>query len=155
SKVLLAFDVSRSMHEADDVSADAAEASTRPGRLDKVIDLLTANRDAEGKPVRSFLERLQDKSPVICYRFGEAADDETVEFSGGKTWTREQWNAWLRPDPQDIKVKPSITKEDEKASYLLARRTLYDKLLNATDVGGSVLQAFEREAGGPIQAVIV
>jgi hypothetical protein len=152
SKVLVLFDVSGSMSEAPDGDAGPEGSMTRQ---EKVVKFLS---DRYGKDGKTFIEHLVDSSPVTCYRFGGGIDDEPLEFSKDvdrKPYTKaEQWARWLRPDKKDIVAPPGMP-PDKAKEYVTNRQGVYDQLQGATDVGGSVLQALQREAASRIQAIII
>jgi hypothetical protein len=90
SRVLVIFDVSGSMSLSDDVSDGSGPPPVT--RMDKVHKLLTEDR-------MSFLNRLEERNPVVAYAFGGKLDEEFKEFKkGGKEWTPAEWSAWLRLD---------------------------------------------------------
>src|SRR5205823_1882453 len=74
SKVLVLFDVSGSMIDAPDGNEGGGMT-----RQEKIISFLTTKYRQGGKD-KTFLEHLQDSTPVTCYRFGGVADDEPVVF---------------------------------------------------------------------------
>lgn len=156
SRVLVLFDVSGSMATSDDIPIAGQDPRTLLSRQDKVIRLLTEAEEKDGKKQQTLLERLIEKSPIVCVRFGDLADDEAASFAKGDTlWTKEQWRDWLNLNAETT-IKPAAhLKPQEQEAYRLNRLARYAQLRNGTDVGGSALQAFERVAGGPIQAVII
>src|SRR5262249_26336072 len=63
-----------------------------PARLEQVHGLLSAEQMA-------FLNKLQEKNPVIVYAFGGKLDEDFKELKkGGKQWTTAELTAWLKMD---------------------------------------------------------
>jgi hypothetical protein len=150
SKVLLLFDVSASMSDAP----DGSEGESGTTRQQKVLNFLKTAY-AVNNQNKTFLEHLLDASAVACYRFGGGIDDEPKVFDrGSRLPTEEEWAKWLRPDKNDIVAPPGLDEAKAK-EYVANRRALYDQLRDATDVGGSALQALQRESANRIQAIIV
>jgi hypothetical protein len=150
SKILVLFDVSGSMGDAP----DGTEGESGVTRQEKVVRFLMTPY-AVANLNRTFLEHLQESSAVACYRFGGGIDDEPKLFDkGSQSWTAAEWAKWLRPDKSDI-AAPKDLDEAKAKEYVANRRALYDQLIGATDVGGSVLQAMQREAASRVQAIIV
>jgi hypothetical protein len=154
SRVLVLFDVSDSMNAIDDIPVPGEDIKSLLSRQDKIIRLLTT--PAEGGDRKTLLERLVDKSPIVCARFGDLADEEVVTFdTADKLWSKEQWIDWLKLNAETTIKAPEHLSPDDKEKYRINRFARYTQLKDGSDVGGSTLQAFERVAGGPIQAVIV
>lgn len=114
SQVMLVIDVSGSMATKDDLPSEAMPVEKLLTRQDKVVRFLTSD----------FLKRLQvddqhrPKNPVTAYRFGGRLDPEFKVFEGGRVWSADEWNAWLKPDPHE-EVPADLT-DDERAE--IARR---------------------------------
>jgi hypothetical protein len=149
SKVLLMIDVSGSMS-----AVDGHESGAGITRLEKMVRFLAAKQAGTGK---TFIEQLTESSPVTCYRFGTTVDDEPVNFDAKATagWSDEQWRAWLKVNEQDITPPQRLEDDKQRADYIASRKALYAQLREGTDIGGSVLQALQREGNNRVQAVIV
>src|SRR5262249_9686160 len=80
-KVLVLFDVSGSMQTSDEQSTGGPERLQT--RIEKVYELLA-------DPKARFLQRLEEKNPVLAYRFGASLDDKYLLFQDGRAWTREE-----------------------------------------------------------------
>lgn len=90
SRVLLLFDVSGSMGISDDVSDGSGPPPLT--RIDHVHALLTQDKMA-------FLNKLQERNPVVAYSFGGKLDEEFKEFKkGGKEWSPADWATWFKLD---------------------------------------------------------
>src|SRR5262249_3622980 len=109
SRVLVLFDVSGSMGTRDDLPVEGMPVEKLPTRQDKVIDFLSSEQVA-------FLQRLQQKNPVVAYRFGGRLDEDFKVFEKGEQWTAADWNAWLKPDPKE--PLPEGLGEEERAKLL-------------------------------------
>ncbi len=156
AKVLMLFDVSGSM---DAVDGQEGEGVTT--RQEKIINFLTSAYK-QGSSTKTFVEHLCDATPVACYRFGGVLDEDGILFDAknSKSWTPEQWRTWFRPDKIDkeeiLKAIPgNMTTDAQRAAYLQSKLAMYASLREGTDVGGSVLQALQRESNSRIQAVVV
>jgi hypothetical protein len=155
SRILVIFDVSDSMNHQDDLPLPGQVAQKRPTRQDKVLKIFTEPyADGRGGDELNLIERLQAKSNVVVYRFGGEPDPEGEFFDSHRKWTPLEWRAFLHPDPKTIMPKKGMT-EVEAQRYVDDRKFLYDRLLNSTDLGGSVLRITQRESNNHIQAVIV
>ncbi|MCI0457401.1 MAG: hypothetical protein L0Z62_10570 [Gemmataceae bacterium] len=159
SRILVMVDVSGSMTARDDEPRPGEPIKNLLTRQDKVINkLLAAYPLAKNGQARSFVEHVLEKSPVVFYRFGGVADQKPQFFTAaGDVWNKEQFSAWLNPDKRKLEpVKPDDPEREAKEKELRETRELYEKLVTATDVGGSALEVVQRaSAGGNIQAVIL
>jgi hypothetical protein len=145
SKVLMPLDVSGSTGSKDDVPSETMPAEKLLTRQDKVIQFLMDERVA-------FLKALQDKNPVYLYRFGSRVDEDFQVLQGGKAWTLEEWNAWLKPDPKEAPPKDA---DDEIKAKFLKRLELHQQLVNGTNLGDSLLEVLNRESNNMLQGIIV
>jgi hypothetical protein len=183
SKVVVIFDVSRSMQWKDEIAKTEEEEKTLPSRQDKVIKFLTTAYRGENNKTKTFTEHLLEKNPVACYRFGLEAD---LTPANPKGWSRGQWETWLKPDPNDIKIPEQLdaqaqqeaidkankeadarsephedrqkilTRALEKAkTEAMNKRRLYVQLLKGTNLGGSVLSILKQESANLIQGIII
>jgi hypothetical protein len=157
SKVLVLFDVSGSMTQVvDDVPAAGEDPRSLLTRQGKVVKLLSD----PGPGGKTFMERLQLKSPATLYRFGAVLDDVDVQqFLSGRRWDKAEWIAWLNPDRNKVEVPEKIgdhvLTNDEQTKLRIKLQNLHDDLHNGTNVSGAALQAAVREAGHLIQALII
>jgi hypothetical protein len=151
SKILVLFDVSGSMSAVD---SHGSEGGTT--RLEKIVSFITTPYQ-QGGSNKTFLGHLTDSSPVICYRFGATVDDEPVllDAKSQSSWNADKWRKWLQVNEADIAVPENLTDDAKKEEYVKSRKALYQQLREGTDVGGSALQALQREGNSRIQAVIV
>lgn len=171
SKVLVLFDVSGSMNLVDDLPKPGQDPKTLPTRQAKVMNLLTALTPPDSRTGLTWMERLQQKSPVTAYRFGAVLDDFNLEQFIGKPdaehkqitatrkWAVEEMEKWLKPDRSKLEVPREIggrkLTEKEHQELTLKLSALYDELLTGTNISGAALQAVLKEAGHMIQAVII
>ncbi len=87
SKVVVGFDVSRSMEKQDDPVSEGIDPKTRPTRQEKVIAFL----GEPGSPTE-FFKRLEKTNPVTLYRFGSTVDDDyLVVNQDGLLFDRKTW----------------------------------------------------------------
>jgi hypothetical protein len=140
SKIVVLFDVSASMLEVDDLPEAGQDLSTLLKRQDKVIRFLT---DGQSK----FLRDLQKTNPVTCYRFGRGVDETPRTYPDPKeprkrTWTKRELDAWLKIDPNQKGL-------DEKTELL------HRRLYAGTNIGDSLTQVLNKEAGNMVQAIIL
>jgi hypothetical protein len=145
SKVIVALDVSGSMTSRDDLPTETISVDKLPTRQDKVISFLTDDQ-------RGFLKGLEEKNPVYCYRFGNRADEAFRLLENGQTLSAGDWSTWLKPDPQE-KMPDGAT--DEEKQQFSKRMELVQQLVNGTNVGGSLLDVFNREANNMVQGIVV
>jgi hypothetical protein len=155
-KALVLFDVSNSMNLVDDLPTPGQDPRTLLSRQGKVIKMLTD----PGPGGRTFMDRLQEKSPLTLYRFGAVLDDVQVQqFFKNQKWGKDQWATWLHPDKNKIDVPMKIGDKEltveERGKLRLKLENLYDDLTGGTNVSGSALQAAVREAGQQLQAIII
>lgn len=155
-KVLVLIDVSGSMRLVDDLPQPGQDPRRLPSRLDKVLRQLTAP-DASGQ---TFLNRLQDKSPLTLYRFGGVLDEWFPWHTPGDLpQTQEQWRAWLYPERQHVQLPPAwagrTLSTEERQKWQLKYQELCDDLVQSTNISGAALTAVTREAGHLLQAVIL
>jgi len=175
-KVLFLFDVSGSMGTKDDLLQKGQKPEDLLSRQDKVIKFL-AGKSADKKARATFIERMQDKTPVMAFRFGGVLDTTTNKSFEGKlegkpapsTWGVPEWTRFLKPDKKDIVVpaKKSDKKdseptaeekklaEDEKAKQKAQIEDMYDQLVGATNTPGAALEMMKGEAANYIQAIII
>ncbi len=145
SKVVLAIDVSESMHSRDDMPTETTPAEKLPTRIDKVQEFLLANNGA-------FLKELQAKNPVYLYRFGSRVDEQFQLLDKDKPWSAEEWSAWLHPNPKQP-VPEGLSDADKAA--LLRRLDLMQQLSTGTNLGDSLLEIVNREANNKVQGLVV
>lgn len=128
-KIVLLIDVSASMSTIDGPAKPGVDPTTLPSRHEQVVEFLTGKH--------AFLARLLKKANVSAYRFGSGLDD-VVDFEPGKTWTAEQWRAWLKPKDRtgtNIAAAASQMHRNEKDSYLQAIIIVSDGHSNKTTKG--------------------
>ncbi|GIW80361.1 MAG: hypothetical protein KatS3mg105_2168 [Gemmatales bacterium] len=139
SRVLVVFDVSRSMQNADGIPFD------KRTRQDKVIEFLTDGQ-------KGFLRRLQEKTPLVLYRFGGRLDTQFEFLAADSSFGREKWYAWLHPDP-NMKQPADLNKE--QLARFHRQQELHRVLLGSTDIGGAVLEVLNRESHHLLQGIII
>jgi hypothetical protein len=169
SKVVVAFDVSGSMGNKDDLPTEALPAEKLPTRQDKVIQFL---RDEQ----IGFLKNLQEKNPLYLYRFGGKVDESFKVLEVGSGWLADDRDAWLKPQlaealppqlPEAEKTKflkllnengvvaaVAALPEEDKAKFL-QRQELLQQLVGGTNLGDSLREIFNRESNNMVQGIIV
>src|SRR5262249_49120912 len=118
SRVILVFDVSRSMQWKDEIAKTPEEEKALLSRQDKVVNFLTSPYTGQENTKKfTFIQHLHEKNPVYCYRFGLTADLTPADPNAVAGWTRGQWETWLKPDPNDVKMPEPTgdSKKDEEA----------------------------------------
>ena len=78
SKVIVLFDVSDSMFVRDDLPEIGQDPATLPARQDKIVKFLLGKEDVDGKRKDPFVERVLQKTPLTCYRFGGILDETEI-----------------------------------------------------------------------------
>jgi hypothetical protein len=146
SKVLLLLDVSGSMGSKDDLPTETIPLDKLLSRQDKVIQFL--NDEQIG-----FLKRLQEKNPVTAYRIGGQLDDQEYHVLAGDTQLSvEEWNNWLKLDPEQ--EPPANLDEDERDRF--KKQRAYEAVLfNSTNLADCILAALNRESNNMVQGIIV
>ncbi len=169
SKVVLAFDVSGSMSNKDDLPTETLPVEKLPTRQDKVIQFLADERTG-------FLKTLQQKNPVYLYRFGGKVDDTFKVLDGGKAWLAEDRDTWLKPQPQEalpdhlleadrtkfvkllhengVVAAAATLNEEDKAKFLKGQE-LIQRLVGSTNLGDSLRAIFNRETNNMVQGLVV
>ena len=100
SKVLLLFDVSNSiLRTYDDIPEDGKPFNSLPTRQDKVLHMLQSQK-------MGFLNGLIAKNPVGMYRFGPRIDDNFLYHTGGRVWSKEEWDDHTRDPNAASKQEP-------------------------------------------------
>jgi hypothetical protein len=141
SKVLVLFDITKSMHRVDDLPKVGEDEKTMKKRLDQVIDAVLDS---------DLLTRIQDVSPVSMYRFGARLDDFDVRhYRGGKERSKEEWKDELRNF-----LYPNLTKVQDYyvnhyAERVLAKAGIEPPRLDAhesSDLPASVKAKLPKEA---------
>jgi hypothetical protein len=169
SRVVLGLDTSTSMVATrDEVPSEGVSFEKMPTRQDKVLNLLTDTQIA-------FLKRLQERNPVFAYRWGVGVDEQFkvlneelcwerkewedyLRLSGdpnrprGKVMTRENWNAWLKPEFNE--QAPASADEDERKA-LQERQDRLRRLFAGTNVGESSLGLLTREINNMVQGLVL
>ncbi|HEV3205037.1 MAG TPA: hypothetical protein VGY77_11665, partial [Gemmataceae bacterium] len=64
----------------------------------------------------------------------------------------EEWNRWLKPDLQE-EIAADLSEEER--NKITARRTTLGEIMKATNLGDSILSAFNRESNNMLQGIIV
>ncbi len=142
SKVLIGFDVSRSMHNKDGVPDENTPVAKLPTRLDKVAAFM-----ADGR----FLAGLHQLNPVSAHRFGGGLDDEALVLARGEPLNADTFRDWLYlRDPL-----PAELSEEKLAELKKKREELHGRLLGSTNYGESLLRVTNREFNNLVQALIV
>ncbi|MFO0969664.1 MAG: vWA domain-containing protein [Gemmataceae bacterium] len=168
SKIILAFDVSRSMDSQDrQPDPDLRDKGAVPSRKQEVIALLKKPLGVKGREKASALELIADKTPMTIYRFGGRVDEKAVvHFKNAAELAAFNWDDWLNPDPAkvpDAKVefKETMTKDEKENALKKAqeevavRRGELDQVLNGTNIYGALDRISKLEAGNYVQAFIV
>jgi hypothetical protein len=151
-----------------DDTDDAVPLEKRSRRQDQVIGFLTDDKAA-------FLKRLQEKGPVIAYRFGRHLDEDYVAFAEGRQWSRAEWEeyqrspeprtaprgkpwlkadweAWLKPDLL-APVPADLT--DEQRTAFLRKQDLLRNFFGGTNLGEPLYTAMSLQAGQRVEGIIV
>lgn len=147
-KVILLFDVSGSMANKDEAPTEAVPAEKILTRQDKVVRFLS---DEPQAPQLGFIKRLQ-RHPVTLYRFGGKLDTDFRLVEEADVLSKDQWNAFLKPDPRQA-VPPDLS--DEEKVEFRNKLDLYVLLVNGTNVGDSLLEVLKREANNQPQGIVV
>ena len=188
SKVLVLFDSSLSMAQIkDDLPTAATPAEMLPARIDKVVHfLLRPNEDTKTRGQKtSFLQALESKNPVYCFRFGSQLDpDYTVRANGlqlwkeendqniqevakarpdkpilpGKKWEEADWMKWAKPNLAAVvpALGADATEDEKKKNDELKAILQRDQIwFSSTNVGGSVLDLLKREGNNMVQGIVV
>lgn len=145
SKVVLLHDVSGSMDSRDGLPTEGVPVEKMPTRQDHVIHFL-------GSDSVAFINRLQEKNPVVAYRFGGRLDDDFKLLDRERPWASSDWAAWLKPDPKEP-IPEGVSPEERKT--LLARLELNQQLTGGTNVGDALLALLNREANNMLQGIVV
>jgi hypothetical protein len=147
-KILVLFDVSRSMHHVDDLPRPGEDPGKLPSRQDKVLRMIVGG---EG----NWLKQLQDKSAVAAYRIGGTSDVSPLTLKeGGPAIEAAELTSFLKPDVNNVAV-PADVPEAERVAYKAKAVEHLRRMLNATNLSGSLVQVRKREAGSLVQAVIL
>src|SRR5262245_2207840 len=176
SKVILVFDVSRSMGTTrDEVPPEGRSLSEMPTRQDKVLQLLQDDNIL-------FLERLEKTNPVTAYRFSRSLDRDYRHFEQGQFWPRsardqwlaqkareenrpeglksstEHWESWLFPDKR--KDVPAGWEVDSPQAKELLRQVADNKVkveakfFDATTIGESLVELIKQERNNMVQGIV-
>jgi hypothetical protein len=169
SKVVLAFDVSGSMGNKDDLPTEAMPVEKLPTRQDKVIQFLKDEQIG-------LLKHLQEKNPVYLYRFGGRVDEAFKLLEGDKSWLAADRDAWLKPQPTEALpdqladadrakflkvftenglVAAAASLSDQDRAKFLQRQELLQQMVGSTNLGDSLREVFNREANNMVQGIIV
>jgi hypothetical protein len=113
------------MFVRDDLPEIGQDPATLPTRQDKIVNFLLGKEDADGKQKDPFIERVLQKTPLTCYRFGGILDEtEILNLSANpkkpQTVTDAEWKKWLKPDKTNVE-KPDfdeIRKEEVRKEKL-------------------------------------
>lgn len=145
SKVVVAFDVSGSMGNKDDMPTETQPADKLPTRQDKVIAFLSDDRV-------NFLKGLLEKNPIYAYRFGSRVDEEFRSIDAAALPATAEWTSWLKPDPKE-KMPDGL--DDEARIKFTKHQELLGQLVNGTNLGDALLDVFNRESTNMVQGIIV
>ncbi len=142
SKVLLLFDVSRSMHARDGVPADDTPVTQLPTRLDRVVSFFE-----DGK----FVADLHLQNSTTLYRFGGGADDAFWPVARGEPVPADVLAEWLYlKEPLEADLAGDKLDEAKRKQEDLHRR-----LLGSTNYGEALSRVTSREFNNLVQALIV
>lgn len=138
SKVVVVFDVTPSMTDKADEMASPNGPKPKT-RIEKVLAAL-------GDEKIAFLSKILEKNPVTVYRFGTRLDEDAHTFEkGGPTWTKEEWDAWLRFDYRDWVLK----KVSPAGREAVKRMPAWGEGPGTADWGYAYAKAAEPEAVPP------
>jgi hypothetical protein len=146
-EVLVLFDISDSMNTKEGVPDEKTSFDKLPSRQDKIIDFLDGDA--------AFIQRLQARNPVYCYRFGSQLD--AAEFKEFKKQdlkditklSRAAWADWLKVDVNKILADVQDPAErDQKEKF-------YRDLIGSTSLGDSALTLYKSKPNALLQGVIV
>jgi hypothetical protein len=150
-KVVLLFDVSPSMRAVrDDLPVEGKASEKSPSRQDKVIGYLTEEKS-------TFLKRLQEKGPLFLYRCGGRLDPDFVVFAHGRAWSRAEWEKYqASPEPRKVPDGRPWARADWEP-WLKPEPNTPDqrRLFGTANLGGSLVELLQKEAGGVVAGVIV
>src|SRR6516162_1050099 len=172
SKVVVTFDISRSMLEKmDDPVSEGMDPKQRPTRQDKVYSFLGEPSDATG-----FFKRLEKTNPVTLYRWGSGADEDYVVVGqDGLMWDRKTWeDNQHETDPQkrvagqpftrgylgdflkpDLKVEAAPGLSDDEKKAFDARKQKLERLVKSTNAGESILGVLSKEINNMPQGLVL
>jgi hypothetical protein len=172
SRVVLAFDISRSMlDKMDDPVVEGQDANKRDTRQDKVLHFLGEPTDATG-----FFKRLEKTNPVTFYRWGSGADEDYVVVGqDGLMWERKPWeDNQHEPDPgkrvpgqpftrdylsnflkPDLKAEPPPGLSDEERKAFDTRKQKLDRFVRSTNMGESALGVLSKEINNMPQGLVI
>jgi hypothetical protein len=172
SKVLVLFDVSGSLSSIDDIPTGKPNEKLQT-RQDKVLAFLSDKK---------FIENLETNNPVTAFRFASRLDEDFLLFRNGRTWTKEEWEeylratdrnvaippqkpwaadlrrAWLNPDHQKPEAPEDLSSGEKQQMEQLAKvnRKLKEAgFFNSTNLGDSLLTTINRELNNMVQGVVV
>jgi len=171
SKVVVAFDVSRSMEKQDDPVSDGIDPKTRPTRQDKVLAFL-----GEPGSTTDFFKRMEKTNPVTLYRWGSSVDDDYLVVNpDGLLWDKKSWEDnqhekdpkarvpgrefardelanFLKPDLK-VEAAPGLSDEEKKAFD--DRKQKLERLVKSTNVGESALAVLSKEINNMPQGIVL
>jgi hypothetical protein len=173
SKVVLAFDVSRSMlDKMDDPVSEGMDPKKRDTRQEKVLRALGDPAAADG-----LFKRLQKTNPVTFYRFGSGADEDFVVVGqDGLMWERKAWednqhepDAAKRTPGQrftqdylrdflklsDLAAGPAPGLSEEERKAFDAKKQKLERLAKSTNVGESALSVLSKEINNMPQGLVI
>ncbi len=176
SKVVVAIDVTGSMHVSDEPPS-GPKAPPPTTRMDKVIEFLMS-------PDANFTGNLLRKNPITVYRFGTRLDDDYLYFADGKVWTRQQreapanadgtrvvpektsltraeWKEWLNPAIEAQKPLPARSQGENEEDYkkrlevVGSHKQKLRDLVRGTNLGDSLRTLLDREQKNHVQGIVV
>ncbi len=172
SKVVLAFDFSRSMlNKQDDPVSEGIDPGQRPTRQDKVVSFLGEPTAADG-----FFRRLEKTNPITMYRWGSGVDEDYLVIGqDGLMWERKAWEDnqhatdpsqripgrplmrdylanFLKPDLKS--QTPAGSSEEEKKAFEDHKQKL-ERLIKSTNAGECALGVLSKEINNMPQGVVI
>jgi hypothetical protein len=142
-EVLVLFDISDSMNTKDDLPDDKTPFEKLLSRQDKVINFLDGDA--------AFVQRLQEKNPTSCYRFGSQLDAaEFKQFAKGDPKpAKAVWADWLKVDVNKIVAGIQDPAEREQ------KEKFYRDLVGSTSLGDSALTLYKSKPNALLQGIVV
>src|SRR5262249_45355248 len=135
------------MNTKDDLPDDKTPFEKLLSRQDKVINFLDGDA--------AFIQRLQEKNPTFCYRFGsqlDAADFKEFkkqDLKDSEKLPRAAWADWLKVDVNKIVAGIQDPAEREQ------KEKFYRDLVGTTSLGDSALTLYKSKPNALLQGIVV
>jgi hypothetical protein len=178
-KVVVAWDVSGSLHTSDELP-DPSANTKRTTRMEYVMEFLKNDSIIKDDKI-TFLPALEKKNPVTAYRIGANLDEEYLHFAGGRVWTRQErekprrdedgviilppvkpldddyLTAWLNPN-QKVPEGAGLSKEEQERLGRLGAlnaKLVKEGFTRNTNLGDTLLAIINKELNNRVQGIVL